>query len=310
MARKLSAGFGLRPPRHERWIEFSDPTTFDSFDSTAILTLRFTGTEWSVMNQTFFGSPVSISLTGGAIPGAEDRQRKIKGFDQEIYSRSRVLCVGAGGLISHIAPTLCRKGIGSLMILDDDEVDVSNLNRQRFYERDIGKNKAIRLARNLQRECIRRTQLTAYGLRFQEAVERGIDVSCAIAICGVDNNPSRFFASRALTQLSIPTVFTAVSADGDHGYAFIQERTGPCLGCVFPDGVDDERHPCPGTSAIADILQLMGAVSVYAVDSVLMGRRRVWNYRSMSLCGNGIESGFRVSVRENCPLRHAHGGIE
>lgn len=99
-------------------------------------------------------SPTSIRLRGKQIPGAEDRQGKIPGFDQSRLCTSRIVCIGAGGLISHIAPALARKGVGALTILDDDIVEVSNLNRQRFYETDIRKNKAIALAQNLQRECI------------------------------------------------------------------------------------------------------------------------------------------------------------
>ena len=60
----------------------------------------------------FTASRRSISLRGKAVPGAEDRQRKIPGFDQEKFSHSHVLCIGAGGIMSNIAPTLCRKGIG------------------------------------------------------------------------------------------------------------------------------------------------------------------------------------------------------
>jgi ThiF family len=64
---------------------------------------------------------------GKAIAGATDRQQRLAGFDQGVYSQSHVLCIGAGGLISHIAPTLVRKGIGALTILDDDVVEPSNL---------------------------------------------------------------------------------------------------------------------------------------------------------------------------------------
>lgn len=133
-------------------------------------------------------SPTSITIKGKGIPGAEDRQKKIPGFDQEIFSRSKVLCIGAGGLISHIAPALVRKGIGALTILDDDVVEVSNLNRQRFYERDIGKNKAIALVQNLQGECISATHLIGHALTFEEAIQTGVDLSCDVAVCGVDNN--------------------------------------------------------------------------------------------------------------------------
>ena len=148
------------------------------------------------MHPAFTASPKSISLRGTAIPGAEDRQREITGFDQEVFSKSHVLCIGAGGIISQIAPTLVRKGIGWITLLDNDFVEPSNLNRQRFYIKDTGQNKAIALARNLQPECIVATEICGYAFRLQEAVARGINLDCDVAICGVDNNPARVAASR------------------------------------------------------------------------------------------------------------------
>ena len=49
--------------------------------------------------------------------------------------------------------------------------------------------------------------------------------------------------------------------------------------------MNDERFPCPGTPAVADILQAVGSVAVYAVDTLLMKRPRSWNYRRISLSG-------------------------
>jgi len=88
--------------------------------------------------------------------------------------------------MSHIAPTLVRKGIGALVLLDDDTVEVSNLNRQRFYAKDLGRNKALALAENLQTECIISTEISGHALRLEDAIERGIDLSCSVAVCGVD----------------------------------------------------------------------------------------------------------------------------
>src|SRR5260370_17966787 len=110
------------------------------------------------MRPVFTISKTSISLRGKAIPGAEDRQRKITGFDQEVFSKSSVLCIGAGGIVSQIAPTLVRKGVGHITLLDDDIVEPSNLNRQRFYTKDLGQNKAVSLARNLQPACLTATE--------------------------------------------------------------------------------------------------------------------------------------------------------
>jgi molybdopterin/thiamine biosynthesis adenylyltransferase len=211
-----------------------------------------------------------------------------------------VLCLGAGGIISNIAPTLCRKGIGKITLLDDDFVEVSNLNRQRFYPRDIGKNKAVALAENLQAECIAATEIRGLGLRLEDAIASGIDLSCDVAICGVDNNPARVAASRHFRTMGVPVIFSAVSMDADHGYVFVQENEGACISCLFPDMAEDDRYPCPGTPAVADILQAIGALVVYALDSLLMNRRRVWNYRRLSLSGAAPDGCANILRRDGC----------
>ena len=103
----------------------------------------------------------------------------------------------------------------------------SNLNRQRFYIKDVGKNKALALAENLQPECIAATEIRGIPFRLEEAIARGIDLACDVAICGVDNNPARVAASRYFRANGIPVIFTAVSRDGDHGYVFVQDKDGP-----------------------------------------------------------------------------------
>ena len=252
------------------------------------------------MPPAFTASQTSISLRGRAIPGAEDRQKKIPGFDQEVFSKSHVLCIGAGGIVSQIAPTLVRKGIGAIALLDDDVVEASNLNRQRFYIKDIGKNKALALAENLEPECIAATEIRGIPLRFEEAVARKRNLSCHVAVCGVDNNPARIAVSQYFRPRGVPVIFTAVSRDGDHGYVFVQERAGPCIACLFPDMVNDDRYPCPGTPAIADILQMVGAVAVYATDTLLMQRCRNWNYRRISLSDGALDASSLIPERPDC----------
>jgi molybdopterin-synthase adenylyltransferase len=254
------------------------------------------------MRPTFTGSRASIRLRGKAVPGAADRQRKIPGFDQEMFSKSSVLCIGAGGIISQIAPVLVRKGIGKITLLDDDIVEASNLNRQRFYQRDIGKNKALALARNLQPECIAATEIVGHPVRLEEAIARETDLGCDVAVCGVDNNPARVAASQHYRQQSTPIIFAAVSLKADHGYVFVQDKRGPCIGCLFPDLVNDDRYPCPGTPAIADILQAIASLAVYAVDTLLMNRPRHWNYRRITLPDATLDGASIIAARSGCRL--------
>ena len=254
------------------------------------------------MRPTFTASKTSINLRGTAIPGALDRQKRIPGFDQAAFSKGSVLCIGAGGIISQIAPTLVRKGIGRITLLDDDIVEPTNLNRQRFYIKDVGENKAIALAKNLEPECIVATEIRGYPFRLEEAIASGMDLACDIAICGVDNNLARVEASRYFRTRNIPVIFTAVSRDADHGYVFVQDKDGPCIACMFPDMVNDDRYPCPGTPAIADILQAVGSLAVYAVDTLLMKRPRTWNYRRISLSDPALDGGSMISKRGGCLL--------
>ena len=258
------------------------------------------------MHPAFTDSRISIKLRGKAVPGALDRQTRIPGFDQAGFSRGSVLCIGAGGIVSQIAPTLIRKGIGKITLLDDDFVEPSNLNRQRFYIKDVGVNKAVALARNLQAECIVATEICGCPFRLEEAIARGMDLACDVAICGVDNNPARVLASSYFRRRRIPVIFTAVSRDADHGYVFVQVRDGPCIACLFPDMVNDDSYPCPGTPAIADILQAVGALTVYAVDSLLTERPRAWNYRRLGLSDPNLDGGSMIARRDAC-LSCNHG---
>lgn len=254
------------------------------------------------MHPAFTVSRTPIRLRGTAIPGAEDRQRKIPGFDQQIFSKSSVLCVGAGGIISQIAPMLVRKGIGRITLIDDDIVEASNLNRQRFYIKDVGNHKAVALAENLEPECIAATEICGLPFRLEEAIALELDLPCDVAICAVDNNPARVAASRYFRAQGVPVIFTAVSGDGDHGYLFVQEKEGPCIACLFPDMADDDRYPCPGTPAIADILQAVGALAVYAVDTLLMKRPRRWNYRRISLSDSALDGASVIPARQCCRM--------
>lgn len=256
------------------------------------------------MRPTFTASHESVSLRGHAVAGAEDRQRLIPGFDQERFSRSRVLCVGAGGIVSMTAPTLARKGIGGITLFDDDVVEPSNLNRQRFYIKDVGRNKATALAANLVPECIIETELRGHPFRFQEAIAREFNFDCNVVVCGVDNNPARVAVGHYFRERGIPVVFTAVNLTGDHGYVFVQDRAGACLACLFPDVGNDDRFPCPGTPAIADILQAVGALAVYAVDTLITERPRAWNYRRISLADGSFDGGSLIPVRDGCPHGH------
>jgi molybdopterin/thiamine biosynthesis adenylyltransferase len=225
----------------------------------------------------------------------------VPGFDQAVLTASTIILLGLGGVGSQIALALARKGAGKLVLLDHDIVEPSNLPRQVYYPRDVGKPKAYALAANLAREGFLNQTFSGYYLSFEDAVARGIALSGDIAIVGVDSNPGRIAASTYYREGGVPVIFSAVSRSADHGYVYVQEPQGPCFGCMFPGSINDTTSPCPGTPAIVDILKVVTGIAVYAVDSLLMPRPRHWNYKAVYLATEG-DMTWTVAKRSDCTL--------
>jgi molybdopterin/thiamine biosynthesis adenylyltransferase len=225
----------------------------------------------------------------------------VPGFDQLILTRSTIILIGLGGVGSQIALALARKGVGNLVLLDHDIVEPSNLPRQVYYPRDVGKPKAYALTANLAREGFCKQTISGYHLSFQDAIARGIDLSGSLAIVGVDSNPGRIAASSYYRKRGVPVIFSAVSRAADKGYVFVQQSAGPCFGCLFPGSINDNTTPCPGTPAIVDILKVVAGIAVYAADSLLMPRPRHWNYKAISLSSGG-DCTWTIAKRSDCKL--------
>ena len=74
----------------------------------------------------------------------------------------------------------------------------------------------------------------------------------------------------------------------------------PC--CLYPDDVNDETYPCPGTPAIKDILKVMGGIVSYSIDSLIMKRLRRWQYMEIFLDGSVSHRTGPVEKRPDCTL--------
>lgn len=233
-------------------------------------------------------------------PQVSARQETVPGFDQARLARAHILLIGAGGLGSEIGQGLVRKGIGAITVLDHDSVEVTNLTRQRFFERDRGKNKAVALVRNLAMEATARTNLLGYPLSFQDAVSKGISLDSDVVVCGVDNDETRVEVARQFVALR-PVVFAGTSRDADSGYVFVQEPGKACFVCQFPDAWDSSSTAACVPSEIA-ILKTISGFVLYAIDSLLMPRVRTWNYRALSLSGSWNERSSMVERQPECKL--------
>ena len=242
----------------------------------------------------------SISSSGEDI-GISHRQELLAGFDQGALERATINMIGGGGIGSEVGEGLVRKGVGYLKIFDHDFVELSNLNRQLFFKRDLYKSKAKRLARNLAPHATCGTLVEGYNLSFQDAVALGMDLHGTIAVCGVDNGRTRVDVSNYYRELKLPVLFIAVDYVAESGYVFLQEPGKACFGCLFPKSLRGHKARC-FTPAVKDILKIVAGLALYAIDSLLMDRKRNWNYRRVHLAGFMPDDSQCIERLSSCPL--------
>lgn len=262
--------------------------------------MKTTFSKFKPLTVTYRCKPLKIPR--GGQESVSDRQERVPGYIQKALSTAKVLLLGAGGIAGEIGEALVRKGVGELVILDFDVVEPSNLSRQFFYATDLNKNKALCLAKNLSQQGFFDTVITGYAMRFEEAVEKGIDLTGSVAIVAVDNMQGRIAASAYYHRHNMPVIFTAVDEGANHGYVFVQEPGQACFECMFPNSVDDKTFPCPGTPAVKDILKVVGGIVTYAVDSLLMKRPRSWDFKQVYLDGSIPGFDWKVERRDDCKL--------
>lgn len=242
-----------------------------------------------------------------------DRQERVPGFRQEKARGINIVMIGAGGLGGEISHGLARKGYcenAVLSIFDGDVVTASCLSRQRFYPEQLYQNKAVSLGKNLMREAIKRSTICAYPMTIQEAVENSLDIKGDLFICAPDNDKTRTFVAKEIGLKKLkPVIFCGVSRDADWGFVFVQELGGACFGCLSPNAVKSQIQPCPKTPAVIDILKVLAGICLFAVDTVIMDRKRNWNYKSVSLSSFMGDTARTIERRPDCPLCGKGNGL-
>lgn len=235
-----------------------------------------------------------------------DRQKRVPGFIQKALAKLIVLVIGCGGLGGWLSLGLAKKGVYKAFLCDGDDAELSNLNRQFFFQKDIGKNKAVSLARNTSMVGFMGTKLVAIPYNFQAAVAKELVQPCDIVFCGVDNDETRVDTARH--YLDKPVIYAAVSKDAGHGYVTVQEPGKACFGCINPDSLDPEEAvgrkegACPVDPAVIDIVGMVAMLALYAIDSLIMDRPRNWNFKQVTMHGMLPEINAIVPRKEDCPI--------
>jgi molybdopterin/thiamine biosynthesis adenylyltransferase len=198
---------------------------------------------------------------------------EIGGAGQQRFKAARVLVVGAGGLGAPLALYLAAAGIGTIVIVDDDAVSLSNLQRQIIHSTDrVGQPKA-----DSAREALRainphvevipqRVRLTAENAR---ELIRGSDV----AADGSDNFATRYIVADVCAELKVPLVTAAVGRfDGSVTVLKPYEGDNPSYRDIFPAPPPDGLLPtCAEAGILGALTGVIGSIQALEVLKLVAG---------------------------------------
>jgi adenylyltransferase/sulfurtransferase len=162
-----------------------------------------------------------------------DGQRRLKA--------ARVLCIGAGGLGSPAALYLAAAGVGTIGIVDFDDVDLSNLQRQILHgTKDVGRSK-LESARDRLSDINPKIEIGLHQCRFTSENATELVAQYDLIVDGSDNFPTRYLSNDVCVFAQKPNVYGSVFRFEGQTTVFAPHLGGPCYRCLFPE------PPAPGT---------------------------------------------------------------
>jgi len=186
---------------------------------------------------------------------------------------AKVLLLGAGALGSPTSLYLTAAGVGTIGIVDNDVVDLSNLQRQVIHTTDrIGTSK-VESAEQTMKALNPDVDVVKYDLRLDasnimDVLQDGWDV----VVDGLDNFPTRYLLNDASVRLDIPVVSAAILGfDGQ--LSVFKPHDGPCYRCLFPTPPPAELAPSCGANGVLGVLPgTMGMLSATEAIKLVIGK--------------------------------------
>jgi molybdopterin/thiamine biosynthesis adenylyltransferase/rhodanese-related sulfurtransferase len=179
---------------------------------------------------------------------------------QEKLKKARVLCVGAGGLGSPASLYLAAAGVGELGIIDHDNVDLSNLQRQiLFSSHDVGHNKAL-TAKTCLLTLNPLINITAYPEKLSPHNARNIFKLYDIIVDGSDNFPTRYLCNDASFHVKVPLISASIFQFAGQLSVF-NYKDGPCYRCLYPAPPPPNAIPnCAENGVLGAVTGVFGAM--------------------------------------------------
>jgi len=226
---------------------------------------------------------------------------------QQRLKGARVLCVGAGGLGSPVAMYLAAAGVGTIGLVDFDDVDVSNLQRQILHGTpDVGRPK-VASAKDRLKAINPNVTVETHHVQLTSANALDILGRYDVIVDGADNFPTRYLVNDACVLLGKPNAFGAIFRFEGQASVFAV-KNGPCYRCLFPEPPPPGLVPSCAEAGVFGVLPgLVGTIQatetiklILGIGETLVGRLVVYDALRMAF------RELRLPKDPNCPVCGTH----
>jgi len=230
--------------------------------------------------------------------------REVGGPGQKRLKQARVLVIGAGGLGAPALLYLAASGVGTIGVIDDDEVENSNLQRQVIHRfDDIGLPKVF----SAQKAMLAQNpdvKVLPYHRRFSEDIAAELIGDFDLVLDGTDNFDTRYLVNRAAVEAGKPLISGALSQWEGQLNVFDPAHSGPCYQCIFPKAPAPGLAPsCAEAGVIGPLPGVIGAMMAVEAIKLITGAGAV--LRGEMLIYDALYGETRkiaLKRRDECPI--------
>lgn len=191
---------------------------------------------------------------------------------QKRLKAARILCIGAGGLGSPSALYLAAAGVGTIGIVDFDDVDLSNLQRQILHgTNDIGRGK-LESARDRLRDINPEIEIELHKCRFSSENAPQLVSRYDVIVDGSDNFPTRYLSNDVSVFARKPNVYGSVFRFEGQTTVFAPHLGGPCYRCLFPEPPPPDSVPnCAQAGVLGVLPGIIGMLQAIETIKLIVG---------------------------------------
>jgi molybdopterin/thiamine biosynthesis adenylyltransferase len=209
---------------------------------------------------------------------------------QQRLLAAHALVIGAGGLGSPAAMYLAASGVGRLTLVDDDDVDLTNLQRQVMHTTARVGQPKVESGREALMQINPDVEVAALRERVAGARLGQLVASASVVLDCSDNFATRHAVNRACVAARVPLVSgAAIRFDGQISVFDARDPNSPCYACLFPEDAGFEDVACASMGVFAPLVGIIGAMQAAEALKLLIGITPSLAGRLLLLDGRAME---------------------